>query len=135
MNQAAIDYTQSTRLAHVAAAWEVWSERQHEIRRLVRMSEWSGDLPDAAQVRDLRRQHEAQLREAYARARVQIAIVQGVDGVDQASDYEAHWRETWGDVSARIAADWKVDFAGALERQTKARAEAQVQRTALAEVP
>lgn len=122
-----------TRLYDVAAAWEVWGERQHAVRRLVRSAEWSGDLPDGAQRRDLQLQYEAQLAEAYARSRVQCAIVDGVDGVDQVADFNAHWRETWGDgLADKVAEQYNIDFALALERQADARRQAAEQTAAAA---
>lgn len=120
------------RLQEISAAWEVWGERQHEVRRLARMNQWAGDLPVAAQARDAHTQFEGQIAEAYARARLQCAIVYGVDGVDQTDDYDAHWHETWGaDVATRVANQWIVDYTAALERQTEARTNARLQAAAL----
>jgi len=121
------------RTALIAAAWEVWSEAQHTIRRLVRTAEWSGDLPDAGQRHALGEQFNAQIFEAYARARLQCAIVHAVDGVDQIHDYDQHWEETWGAVTAtRAAAAYREAFDAAIERQRASRLAAMAQSEALA---
>jgi hypothetical protein len=120
------------RVAEIAAAWDVWGEAQHAIRRLVRAAEWSGDLPDAGQRGALQQQFNAQIFEAYARSRLQCVIVRAVDGVDQADSYDQHWRETWGDaIAAKAAAVYADAFAAALERQQQARAAAAMQGPAL----
>ena len=122
----------SAAIGAIGAAWEVWGEAQHEIRRLVRTAEWSGDLPDAAQRAALNQQFSAQIFEAYARARLQVAIVRAVDGVDQVADYDRHWAETWGETTTHRAAVAYADkLAAALERQRTARAAALAQRDAL----
>jgi hypothetical protein len=117
--------TEEHHLIAISAAWEVWGEHQHAVRRLVRSAEWSGDLPDAAQLRDAQNQVRAQMREAYSRTRVQCAIVAGVDGVDCVPMFAAHWIETWGDtISSEIAREWAEANAVALERQHAARTKA-----------
>lgn len=120
------------RLIEISAAWEVWGDAMHAIRRAAQMAQWSGDMPDAAQIRDARAQVELQIREAYARARVQCAIAFGVDGVDTAPAFDQHWRETWGDTIANSAAEqWRTEHAAALARQTAAREGAAAQNQAL----
>lgn len=120
------------RVAEIAAAWDVWGEAQHEIRRMVRTAEWSGDLPDGGQREQLKQQFSAQIFEAYARARVQCAIVRAVDGVDQVAEYDRHWQETWGAATATAAGTAYAErFAAALERQRAARAAAAAQSAAL----
>lgn len=117
--------TEQEHLIAISAAWEVWGEAQHAVRRLVRSAEWSGDLPDAAQLRDAQNQVRGQMREAYARTRVQCAIVAGVDGVNMVGMFAKHWIETWGDtISAEIAREWAEANAAALERQQSARVKA-----------
>jgi hypothetical protein len=124
--------TLRARVAELAAAWAVWGEAQHAVRRLVRTAEWSGDLPDGGQRRELKEQFNAQIFEAYARARLQCAIVYAVDGVDQVAEYDRHWQDTWGEVTATRAAAVYVDaFAAALALQQAARAAAREQSAAL----
>jgi hypothetical protein len=125
--------TAEIHLNAISAAWEVWGEAQHAVRRLVRSAEWSGDLPDAAQFRDAQNQVRGQMREAYARTRVQCAIVAGVDGVDMVPMFAKHWIETWGDaISAEIAREWSEANAAALERQHAARTKAHAVAAAFA---
>jgi hypothetical protein len=120
------------RVAEIAAAWEVWSEAQHDVRRLAHTNEWAGDLPDGGQRAKLAEQFKAQINEAYARARAQCAVVHAVDGVDQVADYDRHWEETWGAVVATAAAAaYAEKIASALERQRSARAAALAQSDAL----
>lgn len=120
------------RVIGIAAAWEVWSEAQHEIRRRVNAAEWSGDAPDAGQRAALNQQFNAQIFEAYARARLQCAIVLAVDGADQIADYDRHWEETWGAVTVtKAAAAYAEKLSAALERGQTARAAAAEQREAL----
>jgi hypothetical protein len=119
-------------VGEIAAAWDVWGEAQHEIRRLVRTAEWSGDLPDAGQRVALKQQFSAQIFEAYARARLQCAIVRAVDGVDHVPDYDRHWEETWGAVVLTQAANvYAEKLATSLARQKTARAAAAAQSEAL----
>jgi hypothetical protein len=113
------------RAALLAAAWEVWSEAQHGLRRIVRTAEWSGDL--GGQRAELARQYGASVCEAYARARVQCAIALLADGLDQVADYDRHWAETWGPALAGRAADaYAQAFDTARARQQEAHAAAAV---------
>jgi len=118
-------------LADIAAAWDVWSEAQHAIRQLARRNEWQGDLPDGGQRQQLKEQFNAQIFEAYARARVQCAIVQSVDGLDQVGEYDRHWEDTWGAPTlTKAAAVYAEQIAAARARQKDSRAAALAQAEA-----
>jgi hypothetical protein len=118
-------------VGQIAAAWDVWGEAQHAVRRCARMNEWAGDLPDGGQRQQLKEQFNAQIFEAYARARVQCAIVLAVDGLDQLAEYERHWDDTWGAPTAtKAAAVYVEQFAAALARQQQSRAAAAAQSEA-----
>lgn len=113
------------RVIETAAAWEVWCERLADVKQRAQANAYNGDLPDAAQVRDLQKQFRLQLTEAYARARIQCAIAYGADGVDTAPSFDEHWEQTWGtELAASVSAEWLERYRAAIARQTEARAAA-----------
>jgi hypothetical protein len=119
------------RVGEIAAAWDVWAEAQHTVRQLARRNEWAGDLPDGGQRQQLKEQFNAQIFEAYARARVQCAIVLSVDDLDTVADFDRHWEETWGAPTlTKAAAVYAEQIAAARARQHESRAAAAAQSDA-----
>lgn len=119
------------RLIEIQAAWEVWSEILHEVRRVIHENAWHGDMTAEFQRAELGRQLRVQCLEAYARGRIQAAIVTAIDGAaandddgrDQFEQFEQHWRETWGEqIAIDAAAYWRDKYDAAKARAARARA-------------
>lgn len=119
-------------LLTISAAWEVWSQRLHEVRRVAQFNAVSGDFATADQERRanvlLRLQHS----EAYARARVQLAIAEALDGVSLAREFDDHWRDFWGTrIADHMIEAWERDHTAARATITDARTQAAKQSAAV----
>lgn len=116
----------------IAAAWEIWAEAVHEVRRHARSNEWSGELASGAQRIALQQQFNAQIFEGYARARVQCAVQHAADGVDTVEGFDEHFTEMWGaETLSKARAAYSGRVAEVIDRQHASRAAATAQREAL----
>lgn len=121
------------KLIGVSAAWEVWSGHLLETRRIAGVNAACGDYATADQERRANELLLQQHYEAYARARVQIAIAEALDGLDTSAEFDEHWKDFWGTRLAEVVATkWATEFAATrtaiIDRREAARAQAGAMR-------
>jgi hypothetical protein len=110
----------------VMAAFNVWCSELATLQAACARAQSLGERP----LPELRRHSTAllslQLREAYARGRLQAALQHAIDGADMAIEIDAHWAEFWGEDAARRASElwlelYRPELAGLEQRHAAAR--------------
>lgn len=124
--------TYERQLIAICACWELCAQYSAQVRAIAIANSLGGDYGTQEQHKRAQQLLYAQHVEAYARAKLQAAIADSLDATDTAAEYEAHWRDFWGDaITEQIAGEYVTAFAAAAQGITERRRAAREQTLAL----
>jgi hypothetical protein len=99
------------RALHASACWQVWCQQRLILAGMAAEVAFAGERPLADVTRFGQEISRQQLKETYARMKLQHSLDWLVSGIDFAGDYDHHVAELWGDdICEKLRKWWRATY-------------------------